>query len=705
MYFPRFAFLLAFLTCCIACRGTALAQTPLELCTEETLRTRLEIGGNYVFNCRTGLVSITLTEPLVFTRNITLTTTNEILLNGQNLTRIMVIRPGVTVTLEGFTFFNGRQTETNQNHAGIEETAGGAIYNNGGTLHLRRGRFEANSVFGITGRAGQDGTGEHGEEGGDAAGGAIYNNGGTLTVSNVVFAANSTTGGVGGKGGNGRTSGFGADGGNGGMGGSAAGSAIYSKGGRVIVYASTFTNNTATGSVGGIAGTPSGSLGFQGQPGQAGDGLGAAVTGDAANITIFASTLVANKVIGAEGLDGNNGIGRNDGAAGLTGGDAAGGAVYSTGNLWVTNSTFFANSAVSGAGGDGGDGSAGGFGFDGGDGGSGGFAVGGAIESKGPGVIVNSTFSDNIVTAGLGGAGGSGSGLGESGSSGAKGLARGGAIFGSDAQVRLANSILANSRPTIEGNIVDLGGNITTDRNGLIKGGSFQLTEPGLRPLANNGGPTPTMGLITNSFAIDRGVSAHCLPMDQRGTARSGACDIGAFEFKPPIQTIPDSVLGTNGLTVFNRTNIVTLRWPSGYTNLFLQGATELKGTNTAWVTVTNGITSTNGFNFFNLTPDLRLPFEFYRLSGVSTSTNSSGSGTEIPFPPFPQLPSRTGATSQENVTTPDGDGDGVTAQPLPPSPVSESTSGVTRSAHSALPVGRQRAGSSITPPMPQSND
>ncbi|MGZ8899408.1 MAG: hypothetical protein ACXW3Z_04870, partial [Limisphaerales bacterium] len=182
MYFPRIALLLAFLTCCVAGRGTAHAQTPLTLCTEEALRARLESGGNYTLNCRTSLVSIALTEPLIFTTNIVLTTTNEILLNGQNLTRIMVIRPGVSVTLEGFTFFNGRQTETNLNHGGIIETAGGAIYNNGGTLNLRRARFEANSVLGITGIAGQDGTSEHGEEGGDAAGGAIYNNGGKITV-------------------------------------------------------------------------------------------------------------------------------------------------------------------------------------------------------------------------------------------------------------------------------------------------------------------------------------------------------------------------------------------------------------------------------------------------------------------------------------------------------------------------------------------
>src|SRR5687768_14377266 len=133
----------------------------------------------------------------------------------------MVIQPGKTVTLEGFSFFSGRQTETNKNNGGIDETAGGAIYNDHGTLILRRARFQANSVVGITGSVGEDGEGEDGDGGGDAAGGAIYNNGGTVTISNAVFVSNLATGGVGGKGGAGRNTGLGSDGGPGGSGGSA----------------------------------------------------------------------------------------------------------------------------------------------------------------------------------------------------------------------------------------------------------------------------------------------------------------------------------------------------------------------------------------------------------------------------------------------------------------------------------------------------
>ncbi|SFN34863.1 right-handed parallel beta-helix repeat-containing protein [Dokdonella immobilis] len=68
-------------------------------------------------------------------------------------------------------------------------------------------------------------------------------------------------------------------------------------------------------------------------------------------------------------------------------------------------------------------------------------------------------------------------------------------------------------------------------------------TDPGLLPLANNGGPTRTHALGTGSIAIDSGANPQGLATDQRGNgfARvfNGAADIGAFEtqgaLSPPI--------------------------------------------------------------------------------------------------------------------------------------------------------------------------
>ena len=56
--------------------------------------------------------------------------------------------------------------------------------------------------------------------------------------------------------------------------------------------------------------------------------------------------------------------------------------------------------------------------------------------------------------------------------------------------------------------------------------------------LQNNGGTTPTLALPPGSAAINGGDPTGCkdengnpLPTDQRGFARVGPCDIGAFEF------------------------------------------------------------------------------------------------------------------------------------------------------------------------------
>jgi len=49
--------------------------------------------------------------------------------------------------------------------------------------------------------------------------------------------------------------------------------------------------------------------------------------------------------------------------------------------------------------------------------------------------------------------------------------------------------------------------------------------------VADNGGPTGTLGLKAGSPAIDRGNMATCDYRDQRGLANVGKCDIGAFEY------------------------------------------------------------------------------------------------------------------------------------------------------------------------------
>jgi hypothetical protein len=55
------------------------------------------------------------------------------------------------------------------------------------------------------------------------------------------------------------------------------------------------------------------------------------------------------------------------------------------------------------------------------------------------------------------------------------------------------------------------------------------VADPLLAPLGDNGGPTPTHGLLSGSPAIDHGVDLG-LPTDQRGVARDSHPDSGSFE-------------------------------------------------------------------------------------------------------------------------------------------------------------------------------
>jgi CSLREA domain-containing protein len=197
----------------------------------------------------------------------------------------------------------------------------------------------------------------------------------------------------------------------------------------------------------------------------------------------------------------------------------SGGAIATSGSnkctLSVTNSTFSGNNA---------------------------FSLGGAIFNGQPGTITvtNSTFSGNGGSAG-GGIDNQGIG---------------------PAAATITNSILAGNTVGNCGgaNITDGGHNIdggTTcgfTGTGCVTttGTSFCNTNPQLDPagLANNGGPTQTLALQSDSPAIDAGDETICAAppvdnLDQRGFVRPGvgatSCSIGAYEFDaaPPSTPTP----------------------------------------------------------------------------------------------------------------------------------------------------------------------
>lgn len=128
----------------------------------------------------------------------------------------------------------------------------------------------------------------------------------------------------------------------------------------------------------------------------------------------------------------------------------------------------------------------------------------------------------------------------------------GGGMFGGGAEkVTLYNTIIAlnlamvaNGSPDCRGTFVSEGFNIVGDRGldiidcDLGDNPSDQIgtktnpIDPLLGPLEDNGGPTDTHALLIGSPAIDRGDTANCPAMDQRGALRpfNGECDIGPFE-------------------------------------------------------------------------------------------------------------------------------------------------------------------------------
>ncbi|MEO0948265.1 MAG: right-handed parallel beta-helix repeat-containing protein, partial [Cyanobacteria bacterium J06641_5] len=176
-------------------------------------------------------------------------------------------------------------------------------------------------------------------------------------------------------------------------------------------------------------------------------------------------------------------------------------------------------------------------------------------SASGPITISNSTIANNSATTG-GGIYNAGGQVDITNSTITANIANTGSgisSFGDTiAQTTLTSSIVSGNSgtdvdlstpPTVD--VADAPNSFTSNGNNLIGDGnatdSFNgsgditgNTDPGLAPLADNGGPTPTIALLPGSPAIDAGSNPSNLTTDQRGTGFSrvigAAADIGAFE-------------------------------------------------------------------------------------------------------------------------------------------------------------------------------
>jgi hypothetical protein len=276
--------------------------------------------------------------------------------------------------------------------------------------------------------------------------------------------------------------------------------------------------------------------------------------------------------------------------------------------LTVTNSTVANNQAAGGTGGQGGAGGDGGAGSvvdlsrgkiegspgDGGVGGAGGAggtaSGGGLVRGAGLSYVVNATIAYNQAVAGAGSAGGRGGQKGgnayiysPSGSDGSGGLATGGGLSAGDGtagpnSVILANTIVARNsagkvaddvsgavNPRSSHNLIGTGGS-----GGLangITGNLVGVADPRLGTLADHGGPTRTIALLSGSPARDAGdkyaaldPASSYIPLttDQRGTGfpriLDGRVDIGAVEmsYRPTLTSKLDGVTVDEGSRATN---------------------------------------------------------------------------------------------------------------------------------------------------------
>jgi hypothetical protein len=365
-----------------------------------------------------------------------------------------------------------------------ERGVGGAVYNNA-TAHFTNCTFSGNvSAGGSTLFAYYGNTGKPGY------GGAVYNSGSICAVS-CSFLGNAT---LGGRGTIDRDhAGYVIASGNG------MGGAIYNDHISVLIDC-LFSDNNACGGDGNSS-SASATAKAAGWGGGIFNGGSCLIT----TTTVCRNVANGGRGISTSGIPGED----TNGHAG----EGNGGGIFNSGTLSILNSTFYANSTTGGN-----------------DVWTGGAGRGGAIYNG-----TNSAQLNHCTVAGNAATGGTGQ-------SGSSRISTGGGIYNNGVSW-LRNSILASNSPGSNyfGVVTDASYNLSSDANCVFTNiGSSINTDPLLGPFANNGGSTPTMALLPNSPAIDRG-AADGVFTDQRGQPRpcdilgipnaGDGSDIGAFEY------------------------------------------------------------------------------------------------------------------------------------------------------------------------------
>jgi len=373
-----------------------------------------------------------------------------------------------------------------------------------------------------------------------------------------------------------------------------------------------------------------------------GPAAGVTINGEGAErlfeITSTATLNLQDLTIEGGSATGSTGPTGTSDQAGGTGGAGQGGAVFVNGGTFSAQGCLFTgNTAQGGQGGASVRTADGLFGLDGGNGGVG---QGGAIFSaEGALTLINNTFTANTAAAGAGGQGSKGD-L-STGSAGSSGQGFGGALyavaspltaifntFSLNTAAQGGTDICLQGDPVVFGNVTETltdnilgqsgvstvsdffiapdgrtefifsnsspGSNLISNNSGLPDPFTLQAlgggitTDPMLFPLAQNGGPTETMGLSLDSPALGAGVAADypgtstLITTDQIGDPRRsppsiGAVDLGRVYFV--VQSTDEEATGFGNVMGGDGTSVNPFQVPDLLTAI--DTATSLGGTNT----------------------------------------------------------------------------------------------------------------------------
>jgi hypothetical protein len=543
---------------------------------EAHFRSAMNGGGTVTF-AADGSVYLTQTNVVMADTTIDAAGHN-VVLDGQNQTRILDVNSNINLTIKGIVLRNAKVQ--GQTYTGSDDSvtkALGAAIRCSGNLYLFNCVLESNTVAGGSFHP----VAPTGSSGSLAAGPAVYCDAGSLTASNCTFRYNS-----------GSTT-------NQGM---AAGGAVFVANTTAAFDRVRFISNSIVSSYP----TPGGQFANTG-PGTA---LGGSVYSSSSTVALRNCEMLFNSVTGCAPLDTTSGtalpgqggaifvdsgtvsvtnsfIGNNIATGGPgpnrgIGGNGYGGGIYNKGTVVLANSTLSLNIAVGGAAHTGGDAFGGGI-----------YCAGGRID------LLSSTVFTNAIKTG-GGVATAGSGAG------------GNLNIATNAVVNVTGTLIAQggiiangpsmqppTNPNCAGTLNDLGSNLQWP--GTECGPSIPSVDPLLSLPAYNGGFTQTAAIASNSPAIAANTNS-CFPTDQRGVARPAAspCDIGAFQNSITMR----AALVNQGVSL----------QITGLPGATCTIETALDLTNPTWQPISTNTLAIDGTSSFTDTTNNPTPQRFYRL-------------------------------------------------------------------------------------------